>query len=55
MRRVSRDGGGIHEEGTPEEIFDRPRKERTRRFIRNLKVLEIAVRSSAPAKGWRMN
>ena len=37
------DQGGIYEEGTPEQIFDHPEKELTRRFIRNTKVLEIAV------------
>lgn len=39
------DEGGIYEEGTPEEIFDHPKKERTRRFIRRLKVLEISFTS----------
>ncbi|MDO5133290.1 MAG: amino acid ABC transporter ATP-binding protein [Eubacteriales bacterium] len=37
------DNGGIYEDGTPEEIFEHPRKELTRRFIRNIKVLEIAI------------
>ncbi len=37
------DEGGIYEEGTPEEIFDHPKREKTRRFIRRLKVLEINV------------
>ena len=37
------DQGGIYEDGTPEQIFDHPKKELTRRFIRNIKVLEIAV------------
>ena len=37
------DGGEIYEEGTPEEIFDRPSKELTRRFIYKLVVLEIMV------------
>ena len=40
------DEGGVYEDGTPEEIFDRPRKENTRRFIRKLKVLELAVDGS---------
>ena len=39
------DQGGIYEEGTPEEIFDHPQKEQTRRFIRRLKVLELVVGS----------
>ena len=37
------DEGGIYEEGTPDEIFDMPRREKTRRFVRRLKVLEISV------------
>lgn len=32
--------GGIYEDGTPEQIFDHPQKEITRRFIRQLKVYE---------------
>ena len=39
------DEGGIYEEGTPEEIFEHPRKEKTRRFIRRLKVLELEINS----------
>ena len=39
------DEGGIYEEGTPEEIFDHPRREKTRRFIRRLKVLELCIES----------
>lgn len=37
------DQGGIYEEGTPEQIFDNPQKDLTRRFIRRLKVLEIRL------------
>ncbi|MBQ3426201.1 MAG: amino acid ABC transporter ATP-binding protein [Clostridia bacterium] len=37
------DQGGIYEDGTPEQIFDAPQKELTRRFIRNLKVLEFLI------------
>ncbi len=37
------DEGGIYEEGTPEQIFDDPQKENTRRFIRKLKVLELNI------------
>ena len=37
------DQGVIYEEGTPEQIFDHPLKERTRRFIRRLKVLEKEI------------
>lgn len=41
------DQGVIYEEGTPEQIFDHPQKERTRRFIRHLKVLEKEIDSSS--------
>ena len=37
------DEGGIYEDGTPEQIFDHPQKENTRRFIRKLKVLEFLI------------
>ncbi|MBR1496543.1 MAG: hypothetical protein IJ617_02830, partial [Oscillospiraceae bacterium] len=37
------DEGGIYEEGTPEEIFEQPQKELTRRFIKRLRVLEFAI------------
>ena len=39
------DEGGIYEDGTPQQIFDDPQKENTRRFIRKLKVLEIVIES----------
>ena len=39
------DGGGICEDGTPEQVFDHPRNESTRRFVRKLKVLELRVTS----------
>ena len=39
------DEGIIYEEGTPEQIFDNPQKEKTRRFIRRLKVLELEISS----------
>jgi polar amino acid transport system ATP-binding protein len=39
------DEGGIYEEGTPEEIFEHPKKENTRRFIRRLKVFEAVIDS----------
>ena len=35
--------GVIYEEGTPEQIFDHPQRENTRRFIRRLKVLELLI------------
>ena len=37
------DQGGIYEDGTPDQIFDDPKNELTRRFIRNLKALEIST------------
>lgn len=39
------DQGGIYEDGTPEEIFDNPKGERTRQFIQHLKVLEYSITS----------
>ena len=39
------DDGGICEDGTPEQIFTNPQHETTRRFIRQLKVLELEIRS----------
>ncbi len=38
------DEGGIYEDGTPEQIFENPVKEKTRRFIRRLKVLELEIK-----------
>ncbi len=39
------DQGGIYEDGTPEQIFDNPQRENTRRFIRKLKVFELNIDS----------
>lgn len=39
------DQGEIHEEGTPEEIFDRPKKERTKAFVKRLRVLRFQITS----------
>ncbi len=39
------DEGGIYEDGTPEQIFDHPQRENTRRFIRRLRVLELDIAS----------
>lgn len=39
------DQGGIYEEGTPDEIFEEPKKELSRRFIRRLKVFETLIDS----------
>ena len=37
------DEGGVYEDGPPEQIFDNPVREKTRRFIRRLKVLELDI------------
>ena len=37
------DQGGIYEDGTPDKIFNDPEKELTRRFVRNLRVLEFDI------------
>ena len=39
------DQGEIYEDGTPEQIFEHPEKERTRQFINRLKVFDIDVAS----------
>jgi len=39
------DEGGVYEDGTPEQIFEHPQRELTRRFIRRLKVLELLIDS----------
>lgn len=39
------DQGGVYEEGTPDQIFDHPRKDRTIQFIHHLKVLEETITS----------
>ncbi len=39
------DEGGVYEDGTPDEIFDHPKKEKTIRFIRHLKVFEEQINS----------
>lgn len=44
-RVIYMDEGGIYEEGTPEQIFDHPQRERTRQFIHRLKVLTITIDS----------
>ena len=37
------DEGGIYEDGSPEQIFSSPTRDKTRRFIQRLKVLEIEI------------
>lgn len=41
------DEGVIYEEGTPRQIFESPRKEKTRRFIKQLKVLSEVIDESS--------
>ena len=40
------DEGGIYEDGSPEQVFDHPLRENTRRFVRRLKTLELNIESS---------
>lgn len=40
------DQGIIYEEGSPEKIFDAPKKDRTRQFIKRLKVFEMTLRKT---------
>jgi len=37
------DDGGIYEDGPPEQIFDNPQKERTKRFIKRLKIFDKTI------------
>ena len=39
------DEGGIYEDGTPQQIFEDPKKEKTRIFIKRLKQLELGINS----------
>ena len=39
------DEGGVYEDGTPEQVFDNPQREKTRRFVRRLEVLELEIDS----------
>ena len=39
------DEGGIYEDGAPQQVFDDPLRENTRRFVRRLKVLELNIES----------
>lgn len=39
------DDGGIYEEGTPSEIFSSPKREKTRRFIQRLHVIDFTVQN----------
>ena len=40
------DEGGIYEDGTPEQIFEDPIKEKTRAFIKRLKTLSLEITSA---------
>ncbi|MBR5091540.1 MAG: ABC transporter permease subunit, partial [Ruminiclostridium sp.] len=42
------DEGVIYEEGTPQQIFDSPQKEKTRIFIKRLKQLSFEITSTEP-------
>lgn len=37
------DQGVIYEDGTPDQVFDHPQKERTRQFVHRLKVLDFNI------------
>ncbi len=39
------DSGVIYEDGTPEQIFEAPKKERTRAFVKRLRTLEYTISS----------
>lgn len=41
------DEGGIYEDGTPEQIFEHPEKEKTRKFIKRLRTMELNIDSSS--------
>ena len=40
------DGGGIYEEGTPKEIFDHPKRNKTLRFVQRLTSLNYKIESN---------
>ena len=42
------DEGVIYEEGSPEKVFEQPEKEKTRQFIRRLKVFHWRIEGDAP-------
>ncbi len=44
-RVIYMEDGVICDDGTPEQIFDKPQDEKTRRFIHKLKVLEICIKN----------
>ena len=42
------DEGGIYEEGTPAQIFDNPKKEKTRQFILRLRSIHVDIENAEP-------
>lgn len=49
------DEGVIYEEGDPDQIFENPQKDRTRRFIRRLKSLDLTIREGEDDSGARIS
>lgn len=45
QRVLYMDEGGIYEEGTPQEIFEHPRREKTRAFINRIRSFQVRIRS----------
>ena len=45
------DQGGIHEDGTPDQIFEHPQSERTRNFIYRVRSWEYAVAANVDIYG----
>lgn len=41
------DEGGIYEDGPPEQIFDNPKGERTRAFVKRLKTFDLVIESKS--------
>ncbi len=39
------DEGIVYEDGTPDEIFDNPKREKTRAFVKRLKTMEVEISS----------
>ena len=42
------DEGGIYEQGSPEQVFDHPTREKTRQFMRRLKTLHLSIDAASP-------
>ena len=41
------DGGEIYEQGTPEQIFEQPKREKTREFIKRLKIFNYVIKDDS--------